>query len=131
MVGFFELRKWKIPRGKKVTTRNKFGVHIVGYGSTTDLGADLRRSAEKGQPFGLVMCMKTKGAGGEAHSYSRNTHTMFRTDIDDRDFPHTADGSWTWDNSAECKKSALDWMRACDLLWRGERENFDSFLIDE
>ena len=109
-----------------MTARNKYGVHIVGYGSATGYGDALRLSVEKGQPFGFVKAMLTKGPAGEAKSYSKDTFTMYRCSIEDRDFPHTADGSWTWANSAECKASALDWVHKCAALWEGERENFDA-----
>ena len=115
-----------------MTAHNKFGVHIVGYGVTMGYGDDLRRSAAVGQPFGFVKCMLTKGPGGEAKSYSKNTFTMYRASVEDRDFPHTADGSWTWANSAECKASAIKWVHDCAALWDGERENFDSHeLVNE
>lgn len=115
-----------------MTARNKFGAHVVVDGSHGDYGAELERCAAAGQPFGLVKSFFDKGALGQAKSVSRNTFTVYRASIDDMDFPPTDQGSWFWESSAACKKSALDWMSACAKLWEGERENFDACeLVNE
>lgn len=112
--------------------RNTAGVHYVVDGSHDYYGTFLERCAAIGHPAGLVKSFFDKGALGQAKSVSRDTFTIYRCSIDDNDFPPTENGSWFWQSSAACRQSAYDWMRACDALWNGERENVDAFeLVNE